>query len=44
MMKFGVVCMAVAVLLFGNAVVASAQALRCGSRLIAEGTPGQAVE
>ena len=39
-MKFWVVMgMALAVLVFGNALAASAQALRCGSRLISEGDP-----
>lgn len=39
MKLWGIICIALAVLLFGNACVASAQAMRCGSRLIADGDP-----
>jgi hypothetical protein len=35
--------MAVAVLVFGNALDTSAQAMRCGSRLISEGDPREKV-
>jgi hypothetical protein len=39
-MKFWVaIGLMLSLLLFGNAIVASAQAMRCGSRLISEGDP-----